>query len=167
MNSKLPDGATLDIRPAQPDDAGTVMTMLLELADHEDSRSAVDLDEDQLRRLLGRDDVIVLLAEINGDAVGYVSAARQVKFWTGGEILALDDLYVRERHRDRRVGEQLMHDLARRTAEHTRIIRWEIGPDNDAGHRFYRRIGATIRTKSIATWRAKESAEGQPVSGTR
>jgi len=60
--------------------------------------------------------------------------------------------------RNRRVGELLMHDLARRTADYTTIMRWEIDPDNDAGHRFYRRLGATIRTKSIATWRATSSA---------
>jgi hypothetical protein len=44
--------------------------------------------------------VIVLLAERGGQAVGYVSALRQLHLWTGGDVLNLDDLYVRPGQRD-------------------------------------------------------------------
>lgn len=153
MNADMHVDGAFSIRRARPEDAEVVLTMLFELADHEHSRHSVDLDQTTLTGLLRRPDVIVLIAELDGQPVGYVSAARQVMFWTGGDILALDDVYVREHYRDNRIGETLMQALARHTADDTPIIRWEIDPDNQPGHRFYKRLGATIRSKSIATWR--------------
>lgn len=145
----------VSIRRARPGDAAIVFDMLLELARHENSLDAVDLDEAQLAELLARPDVIILIADVNGATAGYVSAAQHVKFWTGGEITALDDLFVRAEHRNLGIGETLMRRLADETAQDTSIIRWEVDPDNHAGRRFYERLGATMRTKSLATWRVR------------
>ena len=154
QQAQLPAGR-VSVRRARPGDAAAVFDMLLELARHEDSLEAVDLDEARLAELLARPDVIILIADVDGVTAGYVSAARQVKFWTGGEITALDDLFVRAEHRNLGIGETLMRRLAEETAPDTSIIRWEIDPDNHAGRRFYERLGATIRTKSFATWRLR------------
>ena len=144
--------ASMNIRRAGPTDADVVLTMLVELARHENSLDHVDLDEARLATLLARPDVTILIAEIDGDPVGYVSAARQVKFWTGGEITALDDLFVRDGYRNRNIGEALMRTLASLTADDTPIIRWEVDTDNHSGLRFYARLGASIRTKCVASW---------------
>jgi GNAT superfamily N-acetyltransferase len=113
--------------------------MLLELADHEHSRHSVDLDQTTLSRLLQRHDAIVFIAELDGQPVGYVSAIRQIKFWTGGEVLALDDLFVRRDPRNDRIGQALMHALATHTTTDTPTIRRENDPSNQPGHRFYNR----------------------------
>lgn len=156
--------APVTVRRACPTDAATVLDMLIELARYERSLDAVDLDETRLADLIARPDVIVLIADVGGEPAGYVSAARQVKFWTGGEITALDDLFVREGHRNRGIGETLMRNLAEMTADDTSIIRWEIDPDNHAGSRFYERLGATIRTKLVASWAVPATrANGEPV----
>ena len=140
------------IRRAGPDDAEAVHTLLCELADHERSRDSVTITPDGLSTLLRRPDVVVLVAEQGRTAVGYVSAVRTLNLWLGGDILSLDDLYVRPEARDVGLGAQLMHALADHVAAEDLIIRWEANLDNEAGHRFYRRLGATLRTKVIAAW---------------
>jgi ribosomal protein S18 acetylase RimI-like enzyme len=78
---------------------------------------------------------------------------RQLHLWSGGEILALDDLYVRPEGRDHGVGRRLMTALAQQAAaDGLTLIRWEMEPENHRAQRFYRRLGATLREKVIATW---------------
>ena len=126
--------------------------MVREIAEHEEALHAVHVTEDGWRDLLVRPAVVVLVAEVDGRAAGYVSAIRQLNLWLGRDILALDDLYVREEHRNHGVGAELMTALARIAGEDRLLIRWEMLEDNHAAQRFYARLGATLRTKVIATW---------------
>ena len=140
------------VRRATSSDAAAVAVMVREIAAHEDQSAHVHVDEGQWQALLDRPEVIVLLAERDGAPVGYVSAVRQLHLWTGGDILALDDLYVRPGHRDAGVGLRLMSVLAALASPEQLLIRWGVEPDNSDAHRFYRRLRATLRTKVIATW---------------
>jgi len=140
------------IRRATPADAAQVAAMVVEIAEHETQADQVHVDIERWKALLGRPDVIVLLAERRGDPVGYVSALRQLHLWTGGDVLNLDDLYVRPGHRDAGVGRQLMSALARFAEPERMLIRWGMEADNVAGQRFYRRLGARLRPKVVATW---------------
>ena len=143
---------TVAIRRATPADTGTVAEMVREIAAHEDQSAHVHVDEAQWRALLARPDVIVLLAERNGGPAGYVSAVRQLHLWTGGDVLNLDDLYVRPGHRDAGVGRRLMAALAAVAAPEQLLIRWGMEVDNVDAQRFYRRLGATLRPKVLAAW---------------
>ncbi|MGY1670255.1 N-acetyltransferase family protein [Geodermatophilus sp. SYSU D00710] len=140
------------IRRATPADAADVAAMVGEIAAHEDQTAHVHVDLEQWRFLLARPEVTVLLAERDGAAVGYVSAVRQLHLWTGGDVLALDDLYVRPGHRDAGVGRRLMAALARLAAPEQLLIRWGMEVDNVDAQRFYRRLGATLRPKILAAW---------------
>ena len=140
------------IRRATPDDAPDVATMVREIAAHEDQAAHVHVPDARWRTLLARPDVIVLLAERGGGAVGYVSAVRQLHLWTGGDVLALDDLYVRPGARDAGVGRRLMAALAALAAPERLLIRWGVEADNVDAQRFYRRLGATLRPKVLAAW---------------
>ena len=151
MNTHAPSH-TLTIRRATPADATEVATMVAEIAAHEDQSSHVHVDTGQWRSLLGRGEVIVLLAEQDGAAVGYVSAVRQLHLWTGGDVLNLDDLYVRPGHRDGGVGRRLMATLAALAAPEGLVIRWGMEVDNVDAQRFYARLGATLRPKVLAGW---------------
>ncbi|MFC4782843.1 GNAT family N-acetyltransferase [Nocardioides sp. MAHUQ-72] len=146
------------VRRATPADAGTVQQLLLELADHEGEGQHVHVDVARWRELLADPQVVVLLAEQGDEAVGYVSAVRQVNLWLGRDLLALDDLYVRECARGRGVGEQVMRALAAYAAADSLLIRWGLRSDNDGARRFYERLGATMRTKTIAAWRPHDYA---------
>ncbi|MGC9671175.1 N-acetyltransferase family protein [Planosporangium sp. 12N6] len=140
------------VRRAGPADADTVLTLVRELAAHQDQLEHVTVTADRWRDLLARPDVIVLVAERDGEPLGYVSVLRQVNFWAGRDILALDDLYVRAAARNDGVGRLLMAEVARLAAPEELIVRWEVNPDNHAAQRFYTRLGAALRTKVIAGW---------------
>ena len=140
------------IRRATSADADDVAAMVGEIAAHEDQSAHVHVDVERWRTLLARPDVVVLLAERDGHAVGYVSAVRQLHLWTGGDVLALDDLYVRPGARGAGVGRQLMGALAALAAPERLLIRWGVEVDNVSAQRFYRRLGATLRHKVVAAW---------------
>jgi ribosomal protein S18 acetylase RimI-like enzyme len=140
----------VDVRRAGPDDAGTVLTMAREIAALEGDASDVASDLPAWTAMLARPDVVVLVAVRDGHPVGYVSALRRLHLWLGTDILALDDLYVREGYRDAGVGRLLMRALA--VLADGMLIRWEVEEDNVAAQRFYRRLGATLRTTVIASW---------------
>jgi ribosomal protein S18 acetylase RimI-like enzyme len=140
------------IRRATPADAADVAAMVREIAAHEDQSSHVHVPDEHWRVLLERPEVIVLLAEHDGAVAGYVSALRQLHLWTGGDVLNLDDLYVRPGHRDAGIGRRLMAALAGLAAPEQLLIRWGMEVDNVDAQRFYRRLGATLRPKVLAAW---------------
>lgn len=144
----------LRIRKAQPDDAALVLEMNLEIAAHQNQAEHVTVTADRWRELLSRPDVTVLIAEHGDAAVGYVSAVRRLHLWSGGDILGLDDLYVREAARDLGVGKALMDELSRHAAPDKLTITWGVQPDNEGAIRFYDRLGATLRNKVVASWPA-------------
>ena len=141
-----------DVRPATPDDADTVFTLVNEIAAHQDQSDSVTVDAARWRDLLALPEVTVLLAESGNLPVGYVSAVRRLHLWTGCDVLALDDLYVRPGHRDQGIGLLLMHELSRLAGGLT--IAWGVQPDNHAAIRFYQRLGATTYTKVVCSWPA-------------
>jgi len=142
------------LRRATPDDAAILRLMIGELADHQDEGQYVIVTVDQWRKLLGRDDVVVFLAELDGEAVGYVSALRRLHLWTGGDILGLDDLYVREQYRSTGAGRALMLELARYALPERLTISWGMRLENEGAQRFYARLGANLREKVVASWDA-------------
>lgn len=142
----------VQIRQATTADAGVLNDMVRELADHEGDLDHVRVDAEAWQTLLARPDVRVLIAEDSSGAIGFTSTVRRIHLWTGGDLLALDDLYVRPDHRDKGVGGQLMTAVARLAAEEDLLVQWGVRLDNHAGQRFYARLGATLNTKMTASW---------------
>ena len=143
---------SIEIRRAVVADAETVLTMMGELADYQDEREYVTASVADWEGFLARTDVIVLIAAVDGDDAGYVSALRRPYLWVGGDQLALDDLYVRKEFRDAGVGRQLMLALARIALPDRLPIGWGLRLENTAGYRFYERLGARMVTKTAASW---------------
>ncbi len=147
------DADTVTVRRATPADADSVQALMLELADHEGFAHAVRTTKQDWTRMLAHDGVVVLLAFRGDRPVGYVSAVRQLHLWSAGDILAMDDLYARPEARGTGVGTLLMSALAQHAAADGQLlVRWEMEVDNDGAQRFYRRLGAVLRTKIIASW---------------
>ncbi len=138
------------VRRAGPDDAAAVVAMVRELAAPEGDAFAGTAA--RWAQVLGREDVLVLLAERDGGPVGYVSAVRRLHLWLGTDVLALDDLFVREGHRDAGIGRLLMTELARVASAEDLVVRWEVAEDNTAAQRFYRRLGARLWRKVVVWW---------------
>lgn len=151
--------ASIGIRRGGPQDADLVGVMVRELAAYQDESEHVRITPGRWHELLDGDKVIVLIAERDGQAAGYVSALRRPHLWSGEDILALDDLYVREQHRDGGVGRALMLELARLALPQRLTIAWGVQPGNHDAQRFYRRLGANLRQKVTASWSATAYAE--------
>ncbi|RFU22459.1 GNAT family N-acetyltransferase [Geodermatophilus marinus] len=141
------------VRRAGPEDAATVLALVREIAAHEGDVADVASDLPTWTAMLGRPEVLVLLAERDGAAVGFVSAVRRLHLWLGADVLGLDDLFVRDGHRDAGIGRLLMAELGALAAAEGLVVRWEAREDNTAAHRLYRRLGATQRTKAVFVWR--------------
>ncbi|WP_168627061.1 GNAT family N-acetyltransferase [Cryobacterium sp. BB307] len=139
-------------RLACPVDAEILHALVLELAAHEDSLDDVRVTVDGWKRLLSRDDVRVVIASDGPGAVGYASTVRRLSLWLGGDVLAMDDLYVREAARNRGVGQVLMAAVAGLAAPDRLPVVWSASLTNVDGHRFYQRLGADLKTRVAASW---------------
>lgn len=142
----------IEIRQATLEDAAVLDQMVRELAAHEGSLDDVRVDAAGWRELLARPEVTALIAEADGEVVGFTSTVRRLHLWSGGDLIALDDLYVRPAHRDRGIGNRLMTAVARLAAQEELLVLWGVRLDNHAGQRFYARLGATLSTKMTAAW---------------
>lgn len=145
---------SLTIRPAIPADAETVHSLVLDIAELEGDLEHVHVTVEGWARILGRSDVTVLLAEGHGQVLGYVSATRRLHLWSGQDLLAVDDVFVREHARGSGIGRQLLVAMATTVAAEQLTIAWGMGPENTSAQRFYRRLGATLRPKIMAGWTA-------------
>ena len=150
------------VRTATPDDAELVRTLVGEIAAHQNQAADVTVTVARWRELLGRPDVTVLLAERDHEPAGYVSAVRRLHLWSGKDVIALDDLYVRAAHRGLGIGRTLMTELARRAEAERLTITWGVQPGNTDAQRFYERLGATLRPKIIAAWTPHAAAAPTP-----
>ncbi len=62
----------------------------------------------------------------------------------------MKELIVAESHRGQKIGEQLMHALKEEALTHNCTdIKWFVAPWNDAGKKFYERLGAKEDTEWI------------------
>lgn len=148
------------IRRAGPADAAAVLEMVREIAAHEGQSKHVSVTIERWTEMLARPEVIVLIARRDDVALGYVSSIRRIHLWSEKDILALDDLYVREQARDGGVGRLLMAALAGSYAAPDQLtITWGLEPGNEAAARFYRRLGATLKHKLLAGWSPDAYAE--------
>lgn len=140
----------IEIRRAGLADAPAVDAMVRELAAHEGSLPHVAVDATGWRAMLERPEVHVMLAEVAGETAGFVSAVRRTHLWSGGDLLALDDLYVRGEYRGAGIGGRLMTEMARLAAREGVAVSWGVRVDNFAAQRFYERLGARLQTHMTA-----------------
>ena len=95
----------------------------------------------------------MLLAEVDGEVAGYVSWTVPYSIWRGAEFMQIDDLFVWEQYRGRKVGEALMQ--AAREACRDRglaVMKWEVESDNPGAIRFYKSLGAEVTEKGFCRW---------------
>jgi GNAT superfamily N-acetyltransferase len=149
------------IRKANREDVPAFFAMLRELAALEGVAAYVATDLETLDRDGFGDSPRfgLLLAEMDGRAVGYVSYVVGYSIWAGKTLLNVDDVFVEEPARAAGVGKLLMKEVAREclAAGHA-YARWTVEADNDRAIGFYRRIGADVRDKRLCGWRPAEMA---------
>lgn len=80
------------------------------------------------------------VAEVDGEIAGYALVARFFSQEAGGEVVWLDEIYVRDRFRGLGVGTALISRIFS-DFENAAAFRLEIEPENEGAERLYRRLG--------------------------
>ena len=143
------------IRPATVDDVPVVVRLVHELATYEREPDAVVATEEQFRTALFGPDprVHCLVAEQDGDVVGFAVWFVNFSTWLGTHGIYLEDLFVRPAARGHGYGRALLTELARIAVERGYgRVEWAVLDWNVDAQGFYRQLGAAPQDE-WTTWR--------------
>ena len=133
------------IRRAERVDVPLVLGLIRELAEYERLADQVVATEELLERHLfsERPAAEALIAEVDGEAVGFALFFTTFSTFVGRPGIWLEDLYVRPEQRRAGVGRALLEHLARIAAEHEcGRVEWAALDWNAAALEFYAGLGA-------------------------
>jgi GNAT superfamily N-acetyltransferase len=135
----------LRIRHATREDVPALLALIRGLARYEKKPHAVVATErDLLRDLFGPQPKFrALLAEWEDEPVGYASFFHFYSTYRGRSTLFLEDLFVLEKFRGKRIGMALLAAVARLAIEEGCFgLRWEVLDWNREAIEFYEKLGA-------------------------
>ncbi len=135
----------LAIRFATARDTATILGFIRELAEYENLIKDVVADEAQLKATLFgvKPAAEVLLAELDGNPVGFALFFQSYSTFLARPGLYLEDLFVRPAERGRGVGLALMSALARITTQRSYgRFEWSVLAWNEPSLKFYASLGA-------------------------
>ena len=150
------------IRPATPADTPTITALIRALAEYERLTHEVVLDEDELRaHLFGeRPYAEVILAEHEGEVVGFALFFHNFSTFLGKPGIYLEDLFVKPEHRGGGYGRALLAHLAKLAVERgCGRLEWAVLDWNEPSIAFYRSLGA-VAMDDWTTYRVTGDALG-------
>jgi GNAT superfamily N-acetyltransferase len=133
------------IRPAIEADLGTIEELIRSLADYERMADEVVMDAELLRKgLFGdRPYAEVLIAEVDGEAVGFALFFHNFSTFLGRPGIYLEDLFVKPEHRGSGFGKALLKRLAAIAVERgCGRMEWAVLDWNEPSIGFYKKLGA-------------------------
>ena len=136
---------TIAIRPAAPADVALILCFVRELAEYEREPEAVTATEAMLESALfgAKPLAEAVIAEAEGEPVGFALFFHNFSTWTGLPSLYLEDLYVREAARGRGAGRALLSHLAGIALDRgCARFDWSVLDWNTPSIEFYRAMGA-------------------------
>jgi len=135
---------TVSIRTARVSDADDIASLTTQLG-YDADVSAV---QRRLTALLTRSDQRVLVADVDGAAVGWLHAAISESI-EGEPYVAIVGLVVDHDHRGRGIGRQLLEEAERWAREQRcAVVRLRSSVGRTAAHQFYEHVGYTnIKTQ--------------------
>jgi len=136
---------TVNIRSAIQGDVPVIAQLIRGLARFEKLEHEVVMTEDLLATALfgKRQYAEVLLAEDEGQAVGFALFFHNFSTFLGRPCIYLEDLFVMPEHRGKGIGRLLLASLARLAVErHCGRLEWAVLDWNREAIRFYERLGA-------------------------
>ena len=134
------------LRIAEKSDMGAVLELIKELAVFEKEESAVEITESDLIRD-GFDKerrFKVFLAEEEGEVLGMALIYDRYSTWKG-RVIHLEDLIVRQKHRNRGIGGALYKEVMNYAyGQGVKRVCWEVLDWNQVAIDFYASTGARI-----------------------
>lgn len=95
-------------------------------------------------------DFYCLVADDNGTIAGMLVYYFLPYTAQNRPAIYMKELYVDEKFRNQKVGEQLMLELKNQAKAHNcQTIKWTVAPWNDRGMKFYERLGAKQNTEWV------------------
>jgi GNAT superfamily N-acetyltransferase len=130
--------------------------MIRDLVAYEGNTGTPAFTVEQLAAALSGDTprLRALVAEDDKGLIGFVSYTIDFAIWTGGDVIRIDDVFIRERARKSGVGRRLMLRIAELALAGDMTCRWEIEPANLGAQYFYGTLGVDLREKMVARWSA-------------
>jgi len=139
------------IRPATPDDVPTILALIGELAEYERLAHEVATTVESLHRSLfgPRPAAEAVIAESDGQAVGYAIYFTSFSSFTGRPGIYLEDIYVRPVRRGKGVGKRLLAHVAGVAVERDCArLEWAVLDWNEPSIGFYESLGA----RAMSEW---------------
>ena len=140
------------IRPAQPSDVAHIHGMIVELAVFEKLEHLVVATEAMLHDGLfgARPSCEAIIGEENGEVVAFALFFHNFSTFLTRKGLYLEDLYVRQSHRGKGYGTQMLKRLAQIAVERNcGRFEWSVLDWNEPAIQFYQAMGADI----LPDWR--------------
>src|SRR6202008_2880118 len=144
----------VSIRSGEPRDVHAVLRLMRELAEHEGHSQYFELASEGLHQACFAEPhrIELIVAEAEGEVVGYATCMLQFSPWMGRDYLFLDDLYVRDELRGLGIGSRLLKHVGVLALERGIDVRWHVEIENRSAQKLYRAFGAVLREKLIAYW---------------
>ena len=135
------------IRPAEPADVTHIYSMIVELAVFEKLEHMVVATEELLHDGLfgARPACEAIVGEENGEVVAFALFFHNFSTFLTKKGLYLEDLYVRQSHRGKGYGTQLLSKLAQIAVERNcGRFEWSVLDWNEPAIGFYKTMGAEV-----------------------
>jgi GNAT superfamily N-acetyltransferase len=132
---------SVKIRDAKKKDMPALVSLIKELAHFEKAPDAVIVTvNDLVHDGFGEKPCFKsYVAELDGEVVGMALFYTGYSTWKG-KLVYLDDLIVKESHRNKGIGKMLMDEVIRFAAkENARMLKWQVLRWNKNAIRFYKR----------------------------
>lgn len=141
------DKTGFSIRSARRGDAPVILGLIRDLADYEKlAHEVVATEQDIDTQLFGdRPHAEALLAELDGQPVGFALFFHNFSTFLGRPGIYLEDLFVKPEYRGRGFGKQLLAQLAKVAVERgCGRFEWAVLDWNTPAIQFYESLGAKI-----------------------
>lgn len=135
----------MKIRKALHEDADVIFGLIKELAIYEKAGHEVLTSVEEIRQtLFGKEArARALLAEVDGEAVGYAVYFYNYSTWLGKNGIYLEDVYVTPEYRKQGIGKALLKFVARTAVDEScGRFEWAVLDWNTPAIEFYESLGA-------------------------
>ena len=132
------------IRDAVVEDSALIHNFIFELAEYEKMTDKVTSTPEMIREeIFGKRMAEVLIAEEQGEAVGFALFFHNFSTFSGKPGLYLEDLYIKPEKRGKGYGKKMLQYIARLAYERGWCkVEWSCLDWNEGALRFYKNMGA-------------------------